>query len=298
VRPAAPGSAAPEATSEEGPGVVQTPAADQERLGWRPWFASHCLLLYFLLAFAISWWVWPLSVLHPGGAPMVPFGPAAAALLVAFNAGGKQGVLRLVRKLGRWRVPVRWYLVTFLLPCLLFAAAAALTVARGSAAPDLAPTMDWTMLAGTFASSLVVVGLFEELGWRGFALPLMQLKRKALTSGVILGVVWAAWHLPELLSEDPGEPAFPFIIMVVSHSVILTWLYNSTGGSLPICMLFHAAFDTAGALVIPAFEGFYYDTFWWAVAVLHVLASVLAVAYAGPSRMVRSLDTKASNGIT
>jgi uncharacterized protein len=296
----------------------------------RAWPARRRLALFFGLAFVLSWCVWPLTLLNPDSSPMVPFGPALAAVAVAFLCGGKEGLLRLVRQLARWRVSVRWYLAALALPCVLVVAAAALTVAGGAPAPDLGPNPGWFMLVGTFASTLVIVGLFEELGWRGFALPLMQQNHTALAAALLLGVVWSLWHLPELASDPTGQrPPVPFMLMVIAQSVLLAWIYNSTrstqsaavtapepglraraaptvpeeegstgAGSVPLCMLFHASFNTSGALLLPALAGPHYLTLWWTLALLHVLAALAVIAYAGPVRLARTLDTKAQNGIT
>ncbi|WP_104138238.1 CPBP family intramembrane glutamic endopeptidase [Arthrobacter sp. ZGTC131] len=285
----------------------------QNRRGWP---ARRRLAVFFGLAFVISWCVWPLTLLNPASSPMVPFGPALAAVAVAFLCGGKEGLLGLLRRLARWRVSVRWYVVALALPCLLVLAAAGLTVAGGAPAPDLGPNPGWFLLVGTFTSTLVIVGLFEELGWRGYALPLMQQNHTALAAALLLGVVWALWHLPELASDPTGQrPPVPFMLMVIAQSVLLAWIYNSTSstqsaalpateehspgaGSVPLCMLFHASFNTSGALLFPALAGPDYLTLWWTLALLHVLAALAVIAYAGPVRLARTLDTKAPNGIT
>ncbi|MET3932662.1 CPBP family intramembrane glutamic endopeptidase [Arthrobacter sp. OAP107] len=184
------------------------------------------------------------------------------------------------------------------LPCLLVTVATGLTVSGGAPAPELGPNPGWFMLLGSFAFTLLTVGLFEELGWRGYALPLLQQNRPALSAALLLGLVWAAWHLPELLSDPTGQrPALPFLLMVLAQSVLLAWLYNSSG-SVPICMVFHAAFNTSGALVFPALLGPDYLTLWWTVALLHVLAALVVIAVAGPARLARTLDTTPSHGIT
>lgn len=296
------------------------------------WPVRRRLTLFFILAFLISWLIWPLTLLNPESSPMAPFGPAVAALLVAVLSEGKEGLLRLLRQLGRWRIPWRWYLVAFGLPCLLVVASAVLTVAGGAPAPDLGPNPGWFMLAGTFATTLVVIGLFEELGWRGYALPLLQRNLTALAAALLLGVVWALWHIPELASDPTQQrPPVPFLLTVVAQSVLLAWIYNSTAvpqgagasnsttgrinsiappaarrrfggqntsGSVPLCMVFHAMFNTAGALIFPAFAGPHYLALWWTLALLHVLAALAVVAYAGPWRLARSLDTGPLHGIT
>jgi len=68
----------------------------------------------------------------------------------------------------------------------------------------------------------------------------------------VIGGIWWSWHLPELISVPAGQPpALPFLVVVVSQSMLLAWLYNSTRGSLPIVMIFHAAFDTTGRTCSP-----------------------------------------------
>jgi uncharacterized protein len=266
--------------------------------GRASWPAAHRLALFFALAFAISWLAWPLTLLNPNSSPLIPFGPALAAAITAFLAGGKAELLQLLRQLARWRVAGRWYVAAAGLPCLLVTLATGLTVSGGAPAPELGPNPGWFMLLGTFAFTLVTVGLFEELGWRGYALPLLQRDRPALSAALLLGLVWAAWHLPELLSDPTGQrPPIPFLLMVLAQSVLLAWLYNSSG-SVPICMVFHAAFNTSGALVFPALLGPDYLTLWWTVALLHVLAALVVIAVAWPLRLARTLDTNPSNGIT
>ena len=262
------------------------------------WPAQWRLWLFFVLAFLISWLAWPLILLNPESSPLIPFGPAAAAVLVALLSGGKTGLLQLLRQLARWRVPVRWYAVAIGLPWLLVVTAAGLTVAGGAPMPDLGPNPGWFILFGTFASTLVIVGMFEELGWRGYALPLMQRNHTALGAALLLGFAWAMWHVPELVADPTGQrPPVPFVLMIVAQSVLLAWIYNGTG-SVPLCMIFHAAFNTCGALIFPALAGPHYLTLWWTLALLHVLAALVVIAYAGPSRLVRTLDMRALHGIT
>jgi membrane protease YdiL (CAAX protease family) len=262
------------------------------------WPAGHRLPLFFALAFTISWLLWPLTLLNPNSSPLIPLGPALAAAITAYLAGGKHELLQLLRQLARWRVAGRWYAAAAGLPFLLVAVSAGLTVSGGAPAPELGPNPGWFMLLGSFAFTLVAVGLFEELGWRGYALPLLQRDRPALSAALLLGLVWAAWHLPELLSDPTGQrPPLPFLLMILAQSVLLAWLYNSSG-SVPICMVFHAAFNTFGALVFPAMLGPGYLTLWWTVALLHVLSALVVVAVAGPLRLARTLDTDPSNGIT
>ena len=134
------------------------------------WPRRHELGLYLLLAFVISWAAWPLVALNPQSSPLVPFGPLIAAVTVSLISGGIRALRGLVAQLGRWRCPARWYAIALLGPAAVTVAAAGLSVALG-ARPEGPALPDWSVIAGSFATTLVVVGLFEELGWLGYALP-------------------------------------------------------------------------------------------------------------------------------
>jgi membrane protease YdiL (CAAX protease family) len=147
--------------------------------------------------------------------------------------------------------------------------------------PGSSPLVPFGPLPVTLLSTMVIVGLFEEVGWRGFALPRLRRTYGALSSALVIGAVWAAWHLPELVSEPAGQlPALPFLLVVLSQSVILAWLYHSTRGSLPIVIIFHAAFNTYGRYVLPAFAGEHFLAMSWSVAIVH-LATAAVVTWRG-----------------
>jgi membrane protease YdiL (CAAX protease family) len=240
----------------------------------RSWIARHQLTAYLVLAFALSWSVWPLVLLNPTSSPMVPFGPALAALTVTALVGGRTAVLRLLGQLTRWRLGARWYLAA-LSPFAITALVGLLAVGAGAPVPSLDDLSTWpTAVPTVFLSTVLIVGLFEEPGWRGYALPRLQRDHGALAAALVLGVVWLLWHLPLLLSDPTGQrPLLPFVITVLAQSVIMTWLYNSTGGSLPAVMIFHAAVDTAARFVLPEFAGAAYLAVWWLTTGLYVLVA-------------------------
>ena len=101
---------------------------------------------------------------------------------------------------------------------------------------------------GVLGLWLLTYGLGEETGWRGFALPRMQRTRPATSATFILGILWAFWHLPAFFYRDTftemGVLGFPmFLVSIIFASMVFTWLYNSTGGSLLVVILFHAFFN-------------------------------------------------------
>ncbi|MFC7029147.1 CPBP family intramembrane glutamic endopeptidase [Halomicroarcula sp. GCM10025710] len=96
----------------------------------------------------------------------------------------------------------------------------------------------------------VLGGGQEEFGWRGFALPALQSRFDALTASIVIGIVWAAWHLPAFVFEIPGYTGSfaVYALLVVGISIILTWLYNNTGGSILLAMLTHGGVNAAPSI--------------------------------------------------
>ena len=127
------------------------------------WVARHDLVLYFVLAYVLSWAVWPLVLANPESNPLVPFGPLLAAVVVALLAGGWAELRGLLGQLLRWRVHPIWYVMALLGPFVLAAVAAVLTVAAGAPAPNIGAFTDWLGMGGVLVSTIVIVGLFEEV---------------------------------------------------------------------------------------------------------------------------------------
>ena len=257
----------------------------------RSWVARHELVLFFVLAFLLSWAIWPLMLLNPDSSPLVPIGPLLAALIVTALVGGWRGVAASMRQLGRWRVNPLWYLVALIGPFVLTGLAGAAAVAAGAPSPGFGVYSDWSGIVTSLVATAVIIGIFEEVGWRGFALPRMQRDHSALWAALVLGVIWALWHLPELVSDPSERELVPYLLAVLAYSVLITWLYNSTEGSLPLVILFHAAINTAAKFLMPEFEGRYETTAWWSYAALYVLAAVVVVAIAGAARLTTALSS-------
>jgi uncharacterized protein len=251
------------------------------------WAARHDLVLYFTLAYLLSWILWPLVILNPTSSPLVPFGPLIAAVIVSLLAGGPKELWALLRQLTRWRVHPIWYLIALLGPLVMAGLAAVLAVATGSPMRRTGAYTDVAAIGYTFLSIIIIVGLFEEVGWRGFALPRLQRRLDAIWAALVLGVLWALWHLPELISDPTGQrPPLQFVVLALALSVILSWLYNSTNGSLLIVIICHAAIDTAGRYMLPEFSGQGYQVVWWIMVGLYVVIAIIVTLVAGPKRLV------------
>ena len=269
------------------------PEAETTGTAPRNWAARHDLVLYFVLAYLLSWALWPLVILNPTSSPLVPFGPLIAAVIVALLAGGRHELWALLRQLGRWRVHPLWYVIALLGPFVLAGLTAALAVAAGAPVRGTGDYTNWRAITFFFFSTVIIVGLFEEVGWRGFALPRLQLRLDAIWAALVLGVLWALWHLPELISDPTGQrPPVQFLLWALALSVIFSWLYNSTNGSLPIVIICHAAIDTAGRFMLPEFVGDGYQLVWGFMVALYVLVAVIVILVAGPKRLVTHIPRR------
>ena len=183
-------------------------------------------------------------------------GPIAAAFLVTATIGGRSGIVDLIGRMGRWRVGLRWTLVAVASPFALFALAAlAMRVGEGTW-PDLSRLGEVNYLGniGLWVVPLWIVtyGYGEETGWRGFALPYLQARHSALVSSALVAVAWMVWHIPAFFylptyrNLDPAIVPF-FFVGVLLGSILLTWIYNGTGGSIFAVSMWHAFWDLVSA---------------------------------------------------
>ena len=224
---------------------------------------QHAVLAYFVLAFALSWSIEiPLAAAAQGwlhvSIPaalhyLAAFGPMLAAVIITAATEGRPGLRQLFAGLVQWRGSLGWILWA-LSPIVLYGLAVIVGYATNRTWPNLTllgavDDLPYLGVVGALVLWLLTFGIGEELGWRGFALPRLQKNHTALTATLILGVVWAFWHLPAFFYRETymamGLVAgFPLLLLsIVAASIIFTWLYNSTRGSLLMVILFHALFD-------------------------------------------------------
>jgi membrane protease YdiL (CAAX protease family) len=100
---------------------------------------------------------------------------------------------------------------------------------------------------------LIVFAALEEVGWRGYALPKLREKHNAVSSALILGLIWGLWHLPKLISEGTTD-ALSIITLIVFGmllSVFISWIYENTGGSIFLAMLTHASINASIYCISP-----------------------------------------------
>jgi membrane protease YdiL (CAAX protease family) len=238
----------------------------------RVWIARHALIAFFALAFLCSWYPWVIAMARNQTSGPNPLGPFIAALVVAGIANGWPGVRELLGRVVRARFGLRSYAVIFGLPIAMCAAAAAIMAAFGYPI-QLPGSTAWRELPERFVFIFLFIGLGEEPGWRGFALPRLQKQHSPLIASLILAPIWALWHLPLMGNEFPPPIIPAFLISLLGGTLIQTWLFNRTKGSVFAQMLFHATVNTVGAgLVFPLMKGAAFVPFWYVYAMLWLIA--------------------------
>lgn len=240
----------------------------------------HPLRAFLILAFGLSWSAIIFYKLGLFPVPIFTFGPSLAAVIVAGMTGGRAGIKALFSRLARWRVGLRWYLIMLFAPLPLFVAIVYVNVLLGAPAPTAAQLAAWPSLFGFFLSLIISPfgGAWEELGWRGYALPELLSDRSWLTASLILGVLWAAWHLPILIT---GQIPWPNLVIIMGMSIIFTWLFNNTRGSALLAFLFHASIDAYGEFFIPMFSGADLVRVYWLMGVGFGLWAISLIIWTG-----------------
>ena len=235
--------------------------------------ARHPLVSFFVMAYAFSWLVWTPWVLGEDGAGLLPIklsdgtsgllnaaailaGPTLAAFIMTGAIEGRAGVRRLLGRYVLWRVGIQWYLFALIgVPLIMLLG----TVVVSGDLPNLGalggPSYVLSYLA--FFVLVFIFGgpLLEEPGWRGFALPRLERLHGPLVGTLILGVLWALWHLPEFLvpswAASSGGGGIlgitEFVVITITFAIIITWVFNNTYASLLLAMLVHASIDTFGS---------------------------------------------------
>lgn len=200
------------------------------------------IIVYFALAFSITWVLLPLTRISIAFSLLALCGPAAAAVITA-TIWRREELVGLWRRTIRWRTDGRWYLLALLLPLLVSGVRSCMEYVLGAPGPIRFQPIS--------TLNLIVFALIagEEIGWRGFALPHLANRAGWLQASLIIGVLWATWHLP--LFYMPGMPQYgtpflPYIGYTIALSVILSVLTLSTAGSVVIATLFHGAVNTFG----------------------------------------------------
>lgn len=223
------------------------------------------LPVFFALACGISWTLWAplwLPALGIEGLPTIPFhhalgalGPISAAFVATVLEAGLPGGWDLFRRMGLWRGRLPWILIALLAPFAVVAFAILVVWLFAGETPSLAGVgvsreFSQFSVLGVLFYNVISFGYGEETGWRGYALPRLQARHSALVSTLLLTGGWALWHGPLFLYR-PGYTRMDaagivgWFFSLLTGAVLLTWLYNSSRGSILVVALFHATVDIA-----------------------------------------------------
>lgn len=262
----------------------------------------HSLVAGLTLMFLLTW---PLDLANSGVLPFkLPFvvylflgwGFIIASVAMTGVTLGRTGVIALLKRYLQWRVGWEWYLAALALsPALLFLGVY-LNAALTKTSPDFSIVMAHKIFGEPANLALFILPYFmveiisngEEIGWRGYVLPRLQAKYSAFASTLILGVMWGLWHLPKYLPHFNPVAFGWFMVHIIAYAILLTWLYNSTNGSLLLVAISHAAGNTAGIFLPiandPSSPGMGAYIIY---ALLEVVAAIVVTVVAGPERLTR-----------
>jgi len=269
----------------------------------REFLKRHSLLIGLVLMFLYTW------TIDLSSSGLLPFNPPPLLALTVgwgfifvslFMTGltlGRQAVGALLKRLFMWRVEWIWYLVAILLlPALQFASVLLVSWLTGvqadtshpqilSIVPPSAPL--YLLVVPWIVFEILANG--EEMGWRGYILPRLQARYNALVASLVVGVIWSVWHLPKFFGtgQSSGHSFLWYTLFCLAASILYTWLYNNTYGSLLLVVLFHAANNTAGMFLPISFAvpgGILSNL----AIVLYIVAAVVVTIAAGPARLSRT----------
>lgn len=273
--------------------------------------ARGSVAAFFLLTFAATWTSWFVAWIMSGGSasagfpgsglPMLVFylgvfSPAFVAVLLTARHEGEPGVHALLRRLIQWRVAPRWYLFAIAyLAAIKLAAAVTHRLALG-VWPRFGTEPLYLMIAATIGSTIVFGQAGEETGWRGYALPRLAARFGLGGASVMLGIIWAVWHLPLffIVGTETAGQSFPlYLLQVTALSVAIAWLYARTNGSLFLTMLMHSSINNTKDIVpssaqhgASAFALSYSPVGWITAGLLWICAGYFLVRVRGVTRVL------------
>ena len=223
------------------------------------------VVTFFVLTYAVMWACFisvaaaAIPARSPLGAVLVllgAFAPSLVALWLTARAEGGTGIRILLGRLLQWRVAAQWYLFAIAyIPAIKLTVALVHRVATGAWPRFGSEPLYLIPLAIAFSTPFQAG---EEIGWRGYALPRLAARFGLARASVVLGLIWACWHLPQFFipeADTYGQSFFVYVLQVTALSVAMAWLYARTNGSLLLVMLMHSAVNNAKDIVPSAVPG-------------------------------------------
>ena len=233
---------------------------------------KHPQLVYYILAFVISWGAILLSV-GLDGFPLTEdqlpilivamlLGPSLAAIIASITTTGKEGLRDLFSRLLHWRVSLKWYLIALLTAPLSTILVLLFFSLFSSDYPSAFATTDnKSSLIMMWILSGLLVGFFEELGWTGFAIPRMLKKSGVFNTGLLVGLLWGAWHFLVNLEGNSFAGLVPFALLIArlftwlpAFRILMVWVYDRTESQLVVTLMHLSLVATTG-IIDPVLSG-------------------------------------------
>ncbi len=241
------------------------------------------VVLVFVLAYGFSWGNFILSTALPSFPFFYPFGPLLAALIVAGLTGGLKD---LASRCLRWRVGLQWYAAALLVPAAIGLLPVYFNVLLGGPVPTATKLGLWYSLFLLFPMALWDAPLWEESGWRGFALPRFPANRSPLFNTLILDLLVGGWHLPLALSDRAITE--PYLIAGLGSTILTNWVYYNARGSALLAILYHSSANTMGLYFSPMLSGPDLVRYFWLLAAVNWIAAIGVVLMTGPTLKLQS----------
>ena len=216
--------------------------------------------------------------------------PNLAAIIVTGAISGGEGVRTLLSGFLKWRVRPAWYLIAIAVPIALGLVVAGIYYLLAGRPPGVLTSFTVVTFLGTVMDHLFRGPLGEEAGWRGFALPRLQARYSALKSSLILGLAVVVWHVPTWFIQGLSGGKLlifiaSFVAALMSFTVVMTWLYNNTQGSLLLAVLMHLAFNVALTLSVVPLE-----VQMAILAGVYFVCALVVALVAGPNKLSRRFE--------
>lgn len=244
---------------------------------------QHALAIFCVLAIALTFAATLLPLPGEAVAVVMVFIPALLAISLTALSEGRKGVRSLVGKLGQWHISLKWVAMALGVALVIRLTMSLIALGLGMISTiQLRPGGPAQYI--TLAVIFFVFAIPEELGWRGYALPKLLERYTPLAAGLIVGVLWGSLHLALLLPGMMNEGASPLatLLGLVGGSVLVTWLYVNSDGSIVLTTLFHAA----QSFFVIVNEGLTGTQQAWLMAGVYLAAALIVVLATG-SRLTR-----------
>lgn len=287
----------------------------------RAFATRHPVRAYFALTFAVSWGGALLAIggsrgmlgTTPTSDPRFAdalvamlAGPSVTGILLTLIVSGRTGLRAFLARAFRWRVAARWYAVAILTaPILMTATLLAMSAISPAFVPGIVLSDHKASLVAVSLAVGLSAGVFEELGWTGFAIPAVRRRHGVVATGLIVGVWWNAWHLlpnvwaSRAASGDLAVSVFlaaialgVFVGYLTAFRVVMAWVYDRTG-SLFVAMLMHASITASLLILNPlGISGVHLLAYSFALAAAVWLAIVIVALVRGGRLRSQRLRTR------